>query len=183
LVLFFRQRPDLFRGPVKLLHVAPEAAIRNWIKSQPSVDYLSGDIADPTAMVKLDLMNVHYDANAFDAVICNHVLEHVPDDRKAMAEIWRILRPGGWSILLSPIHPALNRTREDPTITDPAERQRLFGQHDHLRWYGQDYGDRLKAAAFEVHVVPFARQMPASQVRQFGLQLSEDIFLCIKPAV
>jgi SAM-dependent methyltransferase len=181
LILFFGKQPKLFERTKRLLHIAPEAPIASWIKSFSDIDYVSGDIADPRAMYKVDLMDVQFPTASFDAVICNHVLEHVPDDRKALSEIQRILRPNGWAILMVPIHPALKQTREDPSVTDPKERERLFGQSDHLRWYGADYEERLSGAHFAVDVIPFARTLNDVDRRKFGLQAAENIYLCRKP--
>jgi len=181
LILFFKTQENLFPSGIKLLHVAPEPPLAKWITSHPTIEYLSGDISDPRAMIKLDLTNIQFDDNTFNAIVCNHVLEHVPDDRKALAEIYRVMRSGGWAILISPINPNLQQTREDPSVTDPAERERLFGQHDHVRWYGKDYADRLKEPGFDVQVIPYARQLSDREVQLFGLHLDEDIYLCMKP--
>jgi SAM-dependent methyltransferase len=116
---------------------------------------------------------------AFDALLCHHVLEHVPDDRAAMRELRRVLRPGGWAILQSPIRSRLEATLEDPAVTDPRERERLFGQRDHLRQYGRDYADRLRAAGFEVRAERFFDELPPERRARHGLK-DETIWLCLR---
>ena len=107
--------------------------------AHPNIDYLSADLNSPSAMVKMDITNIKYEDNSFDVIICNHVLEHIPDDRKAMSELYRVLKPGGWAILQVPISLLLNKTYEDPTVTTPEEREKVFGQSDHVRIYAKDY--------------------------------------------
>ena len=111
--------------------------------------YTTADIDSPIADLKLDVTNIELPDNQYDVVICNHVLEHVNDVNKAFSEIRRILKPGGWAILLVPINPNVD-TWEDPTITDPEERKRNFGQYDHVRQFGRDYAQVLEKAGFTV---------------------------------
>jgi SAM-dependent methyltransferase len=128
----------------------------------------------------MDITDIPLDDGSFDMIVCSHVLEHVPDDRKAMRELFRVLRPGGWAVLQSPLDPARPHTYEDWSITAPQERQRAFGQHDHVRIYGRDYGDRLEEAGFRVERVNhLARLGPAAAVR-YGLPAQEDIYVCHK---
>jgi ubiquinone/menaquinone biosynthesis C-methylase UbiE len=116
---------------------------------------------------------------SFDAVLCNHVLEHVPDDRKALGEIFRVLKPGGWAILMVPLS-SRAETDEDPTVVDPKERERRFGQDDHVRLYGQDYQARLEAAGFHVTMDHFARSLSDQDLRRYVLDANEVIPLCTK---
>lgn len=143
---------NLFDGaPRRLLHFAPERHMADLFRGVPKLDYLSADIEAPDAMVHFDITEIPYPDRSFDAIYCSHVLEHVPDDRKAMAELRRILRPGGWALCLVPM--SLEPTFEDASVVDPAERERLFGQSDHVRQYGPDFKDRLESAGFKVTVI------------------------------
>jgi len=179
--LFLRERTDLFTRPQRLLHVAPEAVFAERLCRQPGLRYVSADLDSPIAGVRVDVQRPPFAAAAFAALLFHHVLVHVPDDRRAMAELRRVLRPGGWAVLQSPIDSALAVTNEDASITDPRERERRFGQSDHLRQYGRDYADRLRAAGFEVSAERFFKSLPAEQRARYGLK-GETIWLCRRPA-
>lgn len=151
-MVFFAQKTNLFDGkPKSLLHVAPEERIESIFRRVAGNDYLSGDLFDEKAMEKMDITDIQHPDDSFDVIYCSHVLEHVPDDRLAMRELRRVLKPGGWAVLNVPV--TTDKTFEDPSIKDPAERERVFGQHDHVRRYGRDYQDRLVESGF--HVQPY----------------------------
>src|SRR5215471_10377195 len=144
LYLFLKNETRLLDDGGTLLHVAPEPQIRRALMNCARVRYVSTDLHAKDAMVRADLLTLPLRDGSFNAVICNHVLEHVHDDRKAMREIRRVLNDGGWAILQVPIALALTRTVEDPGVTDPNERIRRFGQRDHVRMYApDDYPTRL----------------------------------------
>lgn len=166
------------RHPLALLHIAPEPALASHLMTMSNVDYLSADLFDPKAMVKMDITQIDYPDRSFDLIYCSHVLEHVSDDRKAMSEFWRVLKPGGKAIILVPILGQV--TFEDASITDPVERERVFGQHDHVRSYGLDFVQRLELAGFQV--IPIKPQDLASQdeIERLGLPTDETIFFCIR---
>ena len=148
-VRFFRERTDLFDGrPKRVLHVAPEPVLGPLIAAAVGDGYLSADLHDPSAMERMDVTDVRHPDATFDVIYCSHVLEHVPDDRRAMREFRRVLKPGGWAVLNVPV--TADATVEDPAVTDPAERLRRFGQEDHVRRYGPDYERRLTDAGFRV---------------------------------
>jgi SAM-dependent methyltransferase len=142
------------------------------------LDYLSADLEPRNAMIVMDITNIQYPNGTFDVILCSHVLEHVPDDRKALSELFRVLRPGGWAILQVPIVAAA--TFEDPSVTDPEEREKLFGQHDHVRNYGLDYRDRLADAGFSVTVDGFVRDLDEVETQRLGLMRHEDVYFCRK---
>jgi len=147
--LFFQERTDLFDGREKrVLHVAPEACLVGKLRERLGTNYITADLMDPRADISLDITDNPFRDNHFDVILCSHVLEHVPDDRKAMREFYRILKPSGWAIFMVPMFTA--PTFEDPTITDPKERERTFGQSDHVRKYGPDFLDRLRESGFKV---------------------------------
>jgi SAM-dependent methyltransferase len=151
LALFLDRRPELLWPGMSILHVAPEPVLRDRLTAVEGVRYVSGDLTAEFGPEEIDVTELQYDDDSFDLVICNHVLEHVPDDRRAMREIARVLRPGGAAILLVPDVSA-PETDEEPSITDPIERVRRFGQDDHVRRYGWDYVDRLRETGLLVDV-------------------------------
>lgn len=177
--LFLMSRTNLFNARTKLLHVAPEVCFSRRFKRMQNIDYLTGDLYNP-AMIKLDVTDMQFADNTFDAVICNHVLEHVPNDRRAMREIYRVLKPGGWAILQVPIRKEM--TYEDPSITSPEDRLRHYGQEDHVRWYGYDYPDRLAEAGFEVKVEPFAEELGDNLITRYKINRKHKIYFCRKPS-
>jgi SAM-dependent methyltransferase len=180
LVYFYmKHRTNLFDGqPKKLLHVAPEAVLSGLIRAERSIDYLSADLSSPFAMVKMDITDIQYPDNHFDVIYCSHVLEHVPDDRRAMREFLRVLNPGGWAILQVPI--TAEATFEDPTITSPEDRKRVFGQDDHVRCYGPDYKDRLAEVGFTVKADSFVRDLSDEEIRRLGLVGTGEVYFCTK---
>jgi SAM-dependent methyltransferase len=153
LACLFLQREGLSqRAGLSILHVAPEPALRRILSQLPRVRYVSIDREPREIGVVMDLTQLAFPADVFDLVMCSHVLEHVPEDRRAMREIRRVLKPGGRAILQVPLQFELATTLEDLSITDPATRERLYGQPDHVRLYGRDYLDRLAESGFMVHV-------------------------------
>lgn len=177
--LYFKDKTNLFTDPLRLLHVAPESVLRQAFMTMPNIDYLSVDLSSPLAMVKMDITNMEIEDNYFDVIICNHVLEHIPDDLKAMRELFRVLKPGGWAILQVPI--TQEKTFEDPKVTTPAERLKVFGQEDHVRAYGLDYRERLEKAGFNVKVGSYVRELSEDVVERYRLPRDEDIHFCSKP--
>lgn len=172
-------RDELAKGGFKTLHVAPELSLQKWLRSV-SGDYLSID-TNGTAMANMDLMALELPDASRTLVWCSHVLEHVPDDRKAMAEMHRVLAPGGMAVIQVPVD--VPKTDEDPTITDPRERLRRFQQEDHVRLYGMDVADRLKAAGFAVQVKrpqDFSRDLVKKHSLSF--RPTNEVFVCRKAA-
>jgi ubiquinone/menaquinone biosynthesis C-methylase UbiE len=141
------------------LHIAPEQAFYHRFKSQKNLDYTTADLYSPLADVKADITNMPFEDEHFDVIFCNHVLEHVIDDQKAMHELYRVLKKGGWGIFQIPQDLNRTETYEDFSITDPKERAIHFGQYDHVRVYGRDYFDKLKTVGFEVEVVDYAQKL------------------------
>jgi SAM-dependent methyltransferase len=175
--LYFINETDLFDPPrKKMLHIAPEECFSERLKKNRNIDYLTADISN-RAMVKMDIMDIGYPDGAFDVIYCCHVLEHVEDDRKAMRELARVLKPGGWAVLQVPLEAV--RTFEDPAVTDPLERERLFGQSDHVRVYGPDYKERLEESGFKVTVVDYYNRFDEATLGKFALRYErDDIYLC-----
>ncbi len=183
--LALRQR-GLPKAGQHVLHVAPDRSLREQLRATPGITYVAGDKKEPgytypPGTIDLDVTALPFPSDRFDLLICSHVLEHVPDDRTAMRELYRVLRPGGLAILLVPMSDRPD-TDEDPAVTDPAERQRRFGQRDHVRLYGRDYPDRLREAGFLVEVERPATTLPATDVFRYGLKADEDLVLGTKAA-
>lgn len=177
--LFLQNKTNFFTQPHKLLHVAPEICFIDHFEAMPNLEYITADLESPWAKVKMDLHDIPFEDNTFDVVFCNHVMEHVDDDIRCMSELQRVLRPGGWAIIQSPVYDMPN-TREDPGITDPAERERLFGQRDHVRMYGNDYAERLRKGGFKVTEDDYIGTFTEEQVRWYSLMEGEVIFFCEK---
>jgi hypothetical protein len=178
LYLFLRDR---IRGGLSVLHFAPEGVLRRTLESEPGLRYTSVDLDSPHAAVHADITRLAFRDDCFDAVLCVHVLEHIPDDARALREILRVIRPGGWAVLQVPLERDRAVTYEDWSITDPARRLERFGQEDHVRVYGLDYKDRLARAGFQVRIENFARKLGPSAVLRHGLAEDEEIYLCEKP--
>jgi hypothetical protein len=180
--LYLIRKTNLFDGQQKkMLHVAPEAHLAQLFQRANLMDYLSADLCASNAMVKMDITDIQYPDNNFDVIYCSHVLEHVSEDRRAMREFCRVLKPGGWAILQVPIQG--DTTFEEPTVINPQERQRLFGQYDHVRQYGLDYKDRLVNAGFSVRVDGFVRELNDNTICRLGLTRNEDVYFCRKEAL
>jgi SAM-dependent methyltransferase len=179
LVLLLRDRLDLQGRSARVIHIGPSRAAAVWFAGEKEIDYLSVDVNSPLAAVQADACDLPFADETFDVAICLHTLEHIPDDRQALREIHRVLRPGGRAVLQVPPSD-LAETREDPAITNPLERERLFGQYDHVRLCGADYPERIAEAGFEVERVDFVETMPPEARRRHGLRLGEPFDLCVK---
>lgn len=179
--LYLQNKTGFFKDPIKMLHVAPEQCFLGRFKKLKNLDYTTGDLESPLADVKMDVHDIPFDENTFDVVFCNHVLEHVTDDIQSMREILRVLKPGGWAMLQSPKDPALKVTKEDPSITDPWEREKAFGQKDHLRMYGDDYRDRMAKAGFVVVEDRTVFELPEAEAQSYALPKGELLYVGVKP--
>lgn len=179
--LYFEDRTNLFSDHLRVLHVAPEKILQEKLRAMPSLDYVSADLNRSSAMVQMDVRDIPFEDDDFDVILCSHVLEHVADDQRAMGELFRVLKPGGWAILQSPLDSGRARTFEDPHVVTPEGRERVFGHSDHVRIYGRDYKDRLEQAGFTVHIDKYARDLGADAIRKYGLKKRAEIHLCTKP--
>lgn len=179
--LYLKNKTNFFSDNLKVLHFAPEYFFQKVFKSMPNLDYISADLTSPSAMIKMDITNILYGGNSFDVILCCHVLEHIVDDHRALAELFRVLKPGGWAILQSPIDLKRDKTFEDTNILLPDDRERIFGQKDHVRIYGRDYKDRLEKAGFTVKVDAYVGGLGDDMVKKYGLIRDEDIYFCMKP--
>jgi SAM-dependent methyltransferase len=178
--LYLKEKTNFYTDSLRVLHIAPEHCFIKRFSDMKNLKYVTADIESPLAMVKMDIHQIPFEANSFDVAFCNHVMEHVKDDILAMSEIHRVLKPGGWAIIQSPLWPNLEHTFEDPSITDPQEREKIFGQNDHVRNYGTDYGRRLEQAGFVVKEDDFVKQLPPEKVKRLALPAEEIVYFCQK---
>ena len=179
--LWLERHSNLFSSHPRLLHIAPEVSLmRHFKRHYKGLDsYITADLESPLADMHFDVQHIPLDSRSIDVVICNHLLEHVADDRCALRELYRIMRPGGWGIMLVPEDRSRATTFEDDTITDPEERTRLFGQYDHRRIYGRDYDLRLEEAGFSVERISVGSLL-TDQERQLYATGNDDLVVVRK---
>jgi SAM-dependent methyltransferase len=185
--LYLKNRTDFFCKQYKVLHFAPEAVLSRKFKFMKNLDYTTADLMVSfmdffcvRPDVIMDVENITFPDNTFDVVLCNHVLEHVPDDKKAMSEIFRVLKPGGWAMLQVPIDKNMPHTFEDPKIILPEDRLKHFGSPDHLRQFALDYKNRLEGIGFTVTVDGYVRELSRDIVEKNRLDINEDMYIVRK---
>lgn len=178
--LYLKNETDFFINHKKVLHFAPEQAFYKLFRKQKNLDYTTTDLNSPLADVKADICNLPFKDNEFDVILCNHVLEHIPDDTKAMQELYRVLKKGGMAILQIPQDVSRGKTFEDNSITDRKERAKIFGQYDHVRIYGRDYFDKLRSIGFIVIEEDYTQKIDAELVNKYRLAKGEIIPVCYK---
>ena len=180
--LFLRDNTTFFTATKKLkvLHIAPEQCFLDIFRKQQNLNYITSDLESPIADVKADICDLPFKENEFDIVFCNHVLEHISNDTKAMQELYRVLKPGGFGIFQIPQDLSKAITFEDDTITDRKERAKLFGQYDHVRVYGRDYFDKLRSIGFKVDEVDYTKKITLEKIEEFCLMQNEILPVCYK---
>lgn len=177
-VWLYLQQTNLFdHQPKTMLHIAPEFMFAVHFANIPNIRYITADLSSHNVREHIDLTAIPHPDASFDVIYCSHVLEHIPDDRQAMHELRRILRPDGWALIDVPI--TTDTTFEDPSVTDPKERERLFGQHDHVRRYGLDVMDRLKEAGFHSKAIYAIDLVAENKLTYMGLN-KRCFFVCTK---
>jgi SAM-dependent methyltransferase len=186
--LYLQRETNLLSRPIRVLQIAPDLAFFLRLSALGNVDYVTGDLQrSPMISRQMDITQLPFGADRFDLILCSHVLEHVPDDRRALGELKRVLRPDGLALLQHPIND-IDQTDEDPAVVDPDERLRRWGQADHVRTYGHDYLQRLADAGFQAELLAYHDQLPEATVQRYGLRdqsttRSQDIAVCrIPPA-
>jgi SAM-dependent methyltransferase len=180
--LYLHEQTNIFTTINKILHVAPENQLYKnlaLLKDNYHPIDISPEIYGAKTK-KMDITALDYPDDFFDAVICNHVLEHVPDDRKAMGEMFRVLKKERWALLNVPLNNKLDKTFEDFSITYRKEREKIFGQIDHVRVYGNDYSGRLKSTGFNGEVNNYVSKFTYNEQFRYGLKEIELMWRCSK---
>lgn len=180
--LYLNNETDFFSSTKKkkVLHFAPEQAFYKLFRTQKNIDYTTTDLFSPLADVKADICNLPFEDNSYDIILCNHVLEHIPDDTKAMQELYRTLKPGGMGIFQIPQDLSREFTFSDDSITNQKERAAIFGQYDHVRIYGRDYFDKLRSIGFKVVEEDYTAKLNPELVEKYCLAKGEIIPVCFK---
>jgi SAM-dependent methyltransferase len=179
--LYLKNETSFFSSEgLRVLHFAPEQALLKRFRKLKHLQYTTTDLNSPIADVKADICDLPFDDQSFDFIICNHVLEHIPDDTKAMQELYRVLAPGGTAIIQVPYDRNRKETYEDDSIADRKERARIFGQYDHVRIYGMDYFTKLASIGFNVEGVDYTATLSEVQIENYRLPKGELVPVCRK---
>ena len=179
--LYLKNETDFFTVQKKVLHIAPEQCFINRFKELKNLDYTTVDLHSPIVDIKANVLNLPFKDNLFDVVFCNHVLEHIENDKKAMKELYRVLKPNGFGIFQVPQDLNLEKTYEDFSITSAKERAKHFGQYDHVRVYGKDYFDKLRSVGFKVNEINYTKEISPNLVEKYCLTKGEVLPICYKP--
>jgi ubiquinone/menaquinone biosynthesis C-methylase UbiE len=178
--LYLKNKTDFFNPNLKILHIAPEQAFFKFLKSVNNKNYITFDLNSPLADIKGDICAMPFEDNFFDFILCNHVLEHIVDDTKAMKELYRVLKRKGTAILQVPINVGRDKTFEDNNIITIKERIEKFGQYDHVREYGLDYYKKLESIGFSVEKNNYASKFNKNDINKYGIVRDEIIPICKK---
>jgi SAM-dependent methyltransferase len=174
---YLRDETDFGSKPARVLDIAPMWCFQEFCRSFDNIEYVSIDIESPMAMRHMDIRDLEFRDGLFDFLLCYHVLEHIDDDRRAISELYRVLKPGGRALIQVPIF--TEQTMERAEFTE-AEADDILKYDCHLRSYGKDFGERLEAAGFEVSVVDFVKRFSMEEITRYGLDCTEDIYFCRK---
>lgn len=178
--LYLKNKTDFFTAKHKMLHIAPEQCFYKLFREMKNIDYTTADLNSPIADVKMDLHKAPFKDNTFDVIFCNHVLEHVDDDRQCMRELYRVMNKGGWGIFQVPLDNTRATTYEDKSIVTPEAREEHFWQKDHVRLFGLDYKTRLEEAGFTVTADDYVNTLGDELVDRYRLPAGELIYFCRK---
>jgi SAM-dependent methyltransferase len=179
--MYLKKKTYFFKAPLKVLEIGPLPILQKKFNALPNVKYISADILPQKAMIWADVTDMPLEAGQFDVVLCYHVLEHVSDDKKALREIWRVLKPGGWALIQSPWDEEREKTLEGKLSMRQEKGRSSCWQSDHVRIYGKDYAARIKEAGFLVRVDGYVRSLSHEAHKKYGLDKDEDIHFCRKP--
>lgn len=172
--LYLDKETNFLSSNLKVLHVAPEQVFYKKFKKLKNWEYFTFDLNSPIADIKGDLISTNFKDEYFDLIICNHVLEHIEDDKSALDEMYRILKYNGISILQVPINVKRENTFEDLSIKSKIQREKYFGQYDHVREYGLDFKDRVEQAGFKVEMINYSKKISEDLVIKYGL-MKDDL--------
>jgi len=180
ILIYLIRNTDFYIKKLKVLYVAPIKIMQNNFSKMSNINIVSIDLDSPLAMIKMDITNLQFEDNSFDVVLCSHVLEHVKNDKLALTEFLRVLKPNGWAIFQAPIDYNLKKTFEDPSISSPELRRKFFGEENHLRIYGSDFKKRLESVGFKVRIDDFLIFFHDRFIKKLGLNVNEKIYYCVK---
>lgn len=181
--MYFENKTNLYKDNLRVLHVAPETVFFHLFKKQKNIDYYPCDIYNklyPNGTIYFDLLNHNLPDNSFDTIICNHVFQYIDDDKKAMQNIYKLMKPGGWAILQVPINTKSKSTYENNLITDPLEREKEFGLKEHVRYYSFDYADKLRDIGFNVCVDDYSAEFTIEENYRYGFWQGDSVYYCTK---
>tara|TARA_B100001750_G_scaffold150125_1_gene120269 strand:+ start:393 stop:1157 length:765 start_codon:yes stop_codon:yes gene_type:complete len=178
--LYLKEKTDFFTAKINFLHIAPEYCFLKRFKKLPNLKYTTADLISPWADIKMDVHDIPFTENVFDVIMCNHVLEHVEDDKKVMTEFYRVMKKGGWGIFQVPIDYNREETLEDEKINTPQLREKHYWQSDHMRLYGKDFPQKLRQAGFTVIEDDFINEIDKKLKTRYCLPKEEIIYLCKK---
>lgn len=181
--LYFEQKTNIYKKPLKVLHIAPETIFFTHFIKQPNIEYYPVDIFPnlyPKGTKYFDLLHPSHPENSFDVIICNHVFQYIEEDKKAMENTFKLMKPGGWGVMQVPIDTTRQITYEDNSITDPLEREKIFGLKEHVRYYSYDYADKLRIAGFKVLVDDFTSQFTDEEIYKYGFWKGDSVYYCTK---
>ena len=178
--LYLQNKTDFYTANPRVLHVAPEYCFIKRFEKLLGDNYVTADLESPLAKIKMDVQDIPLPDNSFDVIFCNHIMEHVDSDLKALQELYRVLKPGGWGIIQSPVNYSRTATYEDASITTPEERMKHFGQYDHVREFGADYAKRLMCGGFIVVEDDYVKTLPEEVAKRYALPTEEIIYLVKK---
>lgn len=179
--IYLKDKTNFFTDRLKVLDIAPMEILQRKWKGLPNLDYISADISSSLAMQKIDITNIPLPDNQFDCIICYYVLQHIPNDQKAMRELFRVLKPGGWAILQSPLDINRSKTSEEENMVIPEERKRLVGEVEYVKVFGMDYKDRLESAGYIVRLDDYVKNIDGNKIKKYSLIENEIIYFCTKP--
>ena len=178
--LYLNRKTSFLEDSIEVLHVAPAQVFCQNFKAYSHWKYTTTDLYSPLADVKADICKLPFKENTYDLILCNHVLEHIRDDRKAMSELYRVLKKGGTLIAQVPLDETRKTSFEDDSITDKAKRTEIFGQYDHVRVYGTDYYKRLESVGFKTQGIDFTEELSQDEIQTFALPIYERIPVAMK---
>ncbi len=179
--LYLKEKTQFFDKKYKVLHIAPEYCFLKRFGKLENLDYTTADLESPWATVKLDVRDMPFEDNTFDIIICNHLLEHIEEEQVAVRELYRVMKPGGWGILQVPVNYNRAITFSDPEAKTEQQREKVYGQNDHVREYGVDYPKRLEKGGFVVIADDFVKQLPEELSKKYALPIEELLYIPTKP--
>lgn len=185
---YLEKHPDFFQPDIKLLHISPETIYFNRFRMIPGVDYVAGDKfilqfgnTYPKGTIYIDITAMpEFQDNTFDFIFCSHVLEYIKEDKKSLKELYRVLKPGGKAIISVPINFGHYSTIEDDSVIDPKEQEHLYGDTGHLRYYGEDYFERVQAAGFKTEFTPVREFISEEMIKKSVIKPFDVVHLCHK---